>query len=186
MRKISMIPFYLDLKVYFIHLSCLLFYLKFESDVQKFSNYFCKCCSVVAWQCSLVAWGGLLPLVGILLISEGAFACAAGQKSPLFFLIVFPVHEVFFINFALKDKLPGGEKGCLMIQTFPFCLGWWGCKFFFLGSVLVQSWGIPSSHSSVTPNLLYASLPTDVMPCSRTATAILGKRIWQVCTFFCY
>lgn len=186
MRKISMIPFYLDLNIYFLHLSCLLFYLTFESDVQKFSNYFCKCCCVVAWQCSLVAWGGLLPLVDILLNSEGTFACPAGQKSPPFFLIAFPVHEVFFINSALEDKLPGGEKGSLMIQTFPFCLGWRGCKFLFWGSVLIQGWGIPSSHSSVTPDLLYASLPTDVMPCSRTATAILGERIWQVCTFFCY
>lgn len=83
--KISMIPFYLDLNIYFLHLSCLLFYLTFESDVQKFSNYFCKCCCVVAWQCSLVAWGGPLPLVDILLNSEGTFACPAGQKSPPFF-----------------------------------------------------------------------------------------------------
>lgn len=37
--------------------------------------------------------------------SEGAFACLVVQKSTTYFLIVFPVHEVFFINSVLKDKL---------------------------------------------------------------------------------
>lgn len=161
-KKIGMIPFYLDLNISFLHFSCLLFYLKVEPGVQNFSNGFCKCCSVVAWPCLLVAWGDPLPLVGILLNSEGAFACPAVQKSTTSFLIVFLVHEVSFINSTLEDKLPGGEKCSLMIQRFPFCLGWWGYKIPFWGSVLIPGWGIPHSHSSGTPDLLYASLPTDV------------------------
>lgn len=59
----------------------LLFNLKGQSDIQKFWDDFCKCCSLVPWQCSLVAWGGPLPLLDVFLNSEGAFARPAVQKS---------------------------------------------------------------------------------------------------------
>lgn len=84
-------------------------------------------------------------------------ACTTARKSTLFFPVVFPVHEAFFMNATSKDKLTGGEKGSLSSQTFPFCLGQGGCSFPSGGLCSFKGEGFlpPTPVSLLT--LLYAS-----------------------------
>lgn len=105
-------------------------------------------------------------------ILERLCACTSVHKSTPFF----PVHEAFFMNSTLKDKLRGGEKGSLMIQTFPFCLGQGGCILLSGGLCSLKDEGFlpPTPVSLLT--LLYASLPPGVIPHSRTAMGYTGEK----------
>lgn len=101
--------------------------------------------------------------------------CTTARKSTLFFPVVFPVHEAFFMNATSKDKLTGGEKGSLRSQTFPFCLG---------QGAAVSLLGV-CAHSRVRDSFLppqcyswhcYMRLPPGVIPCSRTAMGYTGEK----------
>lgn len=118
-------------------------------------------------------------------ILERMFACPAVNKSTSFFPVVFPVREAFFMNSTLKDKLTGREKGTLMIQTFPVCLGQGGCSFPSGDLCSFKGKGFPPPTPVSFLTLLHVSLAPGVIPRSRTPMAMLGKRIWQVYSFFC-
>lgn len=133
-----------------------------------FSSDFCKCCSMVPWQYSLVAWGGPLLLVGILLNSDGAFACPAVQKSAPVFGIVFPVHKVFFINSALRDKLPCGRA----LWSFRHFLSVWA------GGLQIPFLGVCANSRLRDSPLPLVSLLTCYMPLFLLMSHLALELLW--------
>lgn len=157
--------------------------------VQKFSNDFCECCSVVACRCSLVAEGSPPPPVGTFLSSgislKGCVLVLQRINLPLAFQLSFQFRKPF------SWILPWRTNSLVRKRAL-----WWFRRFFSVwarGAAVSLLGGLcsfkgegflpPTPVSLLT--LLNASLPPGIILRSRTAMAILGKRIWQVCSCFC-
>lgn len=142
---------------------------------------------MVTCQWSLVARGSFLP-PGCVLSSirslQGCMLILWCLNLSISFHLSFQL-KLFFMNSTLEDKLPGG-KGCpLLFQAFPFCLDWMGCSFpsddvcSFRSEAFLPPSPAPSLHSYM-PLFLPLSYPVQELP-----WATLGKRICQVCKYFC-
>lgn len=157
--------------------------------VQKFPNYFCECCSVVACKCCWWHEVTRLHPVGILLSSgtsfKGCLLVLQCMKLPLSFQLSFQFMKLFSLILPWRTNSLVGKKGALSIQTFLFCLGQGGCIFPSGDLCSFKDEGFPPPTPVSFLTLLHVSLAPGFIPHFRTPMAILGKRICQVYSFFC-
>lgn len=186
--KMSMVPFHLDLTIFLLCSQCLAFHLKFESDVFGRSQMISV--NDTAWLPVGVCWWHEVALCLLWMscclwyILERGCACPVLHKSALSSQLSFPFIKLFSAFLPWRTNSLVGKS--------PL---WWFRHFLSVhtgGAAVLSSGGL--CHSKVGDSflplslltLLRASLPPGVIPHSRTALAVSGESIWQVCSFLRY
>ena len=132
--KMSMIPFSSWPKYIFalFSMSPFLFEIRIW-HIQKFSNDFCECCSMVACQCLLVAWGDPLPPVGILLSSgtslKGCVLVLQCINLPLSFQLSFQFMKPFSWILPWRTNSLVGKRALWWFRHFLSVWARGGCSF---------------------------------------------------------